>query len=644
MFFVYNTGMRHRPGGGDRAVRLLPLLLLLIGAAALLLGILQFRWISRVTASEGSRLKQSLRSSAARVLDAAADEVRVLQAFVYLTGEEYENQDWLRLGSSLEFWKANSRFPDLLAGVYLVELRDRDNPVFLQYSPQQRAFHSAGEPPLFEGLLSKENLDDPLSRSHVETLIQRGVIVSPVGMPGQPAEEGGSEPYSDRIPPFSSFLAMVVDLQVLYRQVIPFYMEYYLEAHPYRLREGDRGVTIVSSGNPDPTREAELSVTARTPLLFWDRGPDAAGERERQNSLARSLLEAYAQQHQGEDPSVRFWLQRSRMIGMDSGRPPEADTGSGTSIVLEIYYPGGSIHRLTSVRRTVNLAVSVGVLLLLVASSVVLFRLYRNTTRLRATEQEFVASMSHELRTPIAVLQATTENLKSGLVTDPDRASRYGEIIHRETRRLAGMVESILLYSGLENRCPRSTVSILVDPQQLIAEVINSLQEPAREAASTIRLIQRTSLGQIRCDPTALRLILENLLLNAIRHGLSDDRSAENPSEIRLIAQRKVFHGALVVAVEDDGPGIPPKEARRIFDPFVRGEASIREQRPGSGLGLHLVRRVVQILGGSITLDSPYRNTIGRIQSGCRFTVELPAIPDTTPQSRQENDAEDPHH
>jgi signal transduction histidine kinase len=184
-----------------------------------------------------------------------------------------------------------------------------------------------------------------------------------------------------------------------------------------------------------------------------------------------------------------------------------------------------------------------------------------------------------------------------------------------------------------------------VDTERLIAEVINSLQEPAREARSVIRLIRRTPPGKIRCDPTALRLVLENLLLNAIRHGLPDDRSADKPAEIRLIVEQKVFQGGLIIAVEDDGPGIPPREARRVFDPFVRGEASIREQRPGSGLGLHLVRRVVQILGGSITLDSPYRNAVGRTQKGCRFTVVLPAVTGAAERYRRENrasDAEDP--
>jgi signal transduction histidine kinase len=236
--------------------------------------------------------------------------------------------------------------------------------------------------------------------------------------------------------------------------------------------------------------------------------------------------------------------------------------------------------------------------------------------------------MSHELRTPIAVLQSTTENLKSGVVTDPQRVSRYSEIIHRETRRLAGMVENILLYSGLEKRTPGSKAAVPVDVGKLIDEVLTSLQEPAKEARCTIRLTKTTALISIRSDPAALRLILENLLLNAIRHGLPADRRENDAAEIRLIVEQKIYQHGLLVTVEDDGPGIPPRESRRIFEPFVRGEASVRAQRPGSGLGLHLVRRVVRILGGSITLESPYENTIGQMNRGCRFTVDLPGTPE----------------
>ena len=93
---MYNTIMKKRNvrGAGQGQTHFLLPLLFLIAAAALLLGFLQFRWISSVSTAEGSRLKQSLRNSAAQVINVASDEVRVLQALLYLTEEEFANRDW----------------------------------------------------------------------------------------------------------------------------------------------------------------------------------------------------------------------------------------------------------------------------------------------------------------------------------------------------------------------------------------------------------------------------------------------------------------------------------------------------------------------------------------------------------------------
>jgi len=609
---VYTTGMK------QRSSLLLPLLGL-IAAAALLLGFLQFRWISSVSAAQGSRLKQSLRNSVGQVLSVAGDEVRVLQALLYLTKEEYTNRDWSRFSSSFDFWKTNSRFPDLLSEVFLIIPADGEaEQSFLEYNEEKQVFAGTERPEVFDELTNNRNSPDIFPFQLAETLMERGVLVSPVGLDGISGKE--TEPR------FPAFLALIVNLEILYREVIPFYMDVYLEGHPFRISETDTGNTLISFGEFDASRDPELSVRTRTPLLFWSRrSMEAPRDREDRDNLARNLLETYTQKHLGEDPSTRFWTQ-SKIFGMEPPGDPEEKFKP--LFRLDIYYPGGPIDSIISTRRIVNFAVSAVILLLLVSSSVILFRLYRNTTRLRATEQEFVASMSHELRTPIAVLQSTTENLKSGVVTDPSRVSQYGEIIHRETRRLASTVENILLYSGLERRTPGSNPVVPVDVKKLMDEVLTSLREPAKQAHCSIRLVERNTPISVRSDPAALRLILENLLLNAIRHGLPPEREEADVAEIRLIVEQKVYRHGLLITVEDDGPGIPSGEARRIFDPFVRGEASVRAQRPGSGLGLHLVRRVIRILGGSITLQSPYEQSIGQKHRGCRFTVDLPQAPE----------------
>jgi signal transduction histidine kinase len=241
--------------------------------------------------------------------------------------------------------------------------------------------------------------------------------------------------------------------------------------------------------------------------------------------------------------------------------------------------------------------VSLGIIGILLASMVVLSRMYGRSVRLRASEQEFVASISHELRTPISVIQATSENLSRGVVTEPARLPRYAEVIHGQIKRLSSMVESILLYSGLESGRARSPAMMEIDLPALLREVVQPLEHLAEERRSTLRLAA-DSLPDIICsDGTALRLIIENLVMNAISHA--------SPGEIRLSVTRKAFD-TLRIAVEDDGQGIPAREQARVFEPFMRGERSARQQRPGSGLGLHLVKRVAALLGGKVSLESPY--------------------------------------
>lgn len=114
--------------------------------------------------------------------------------------------------------------------------------------------------------------------------------------------------------------------------------------------------------------------------------------------------------------------------------------------------------------------------------------------------------------------------------------------------------------------------------------------------------------------------MLSSLVTNAVRHGGSVGRAAGVRASIRTEPD-----GFLVVSVEDDGPGIPRREQRRVFEPFYRGRRSLAEGRPGSGLGLFIVRRTAELVGGSVALQSPYVDVSGGEHAGCRFVVRLPA-------------------
>jgi two-component system phosphate regulon sensor histidine kinase PhoR len=286
----------------------------------------------------------------------------------------------------------------------------------------------------------------------------------------------------------------------------------------------------------------------------------------------------------------------------------------GREAHLEVFSAKGSLAGTIRQQEALGIGLSLGILGVLVVSVFVLARLYVRSAALRTSEQEFVASMSHELRTPISVIQATSENLRRGLVSEPARVVRYSEVIYGQIKRLAGMVESILLYSGLQAGKPRAPSLSDVDLPGLVDEVTQPLFYLAADRGSTLSVSMDAVPRRIRSDRMALSVIVENLVINAIRHA--------DPAGIALRIEGR--GGRLRIVVEDGGPGIPTRDQRRVFEPFVRGERSIREQKPGSGLGLNLVRRVVGLLEGTIVLESPYMCEGKGQQQGCRFTVDLP--------------------
>jgi signal transduction histidine kinase len=591
---------------------LLILLIFFITASATVLGVLQYRWTWDVSETEENRLRRSLFSATAQVMQASKEEILIPLALFRMENGEYEEKAWTRFRDSYAFWKSNARFPRLITSVYIVEPGEKDLRT-LRYNEGSASFEPIPAPEFFSALKvpDKQPPDDKESRELRLSLIRQGLVLEPLRSDSKErGEEGEKNP--------GRFLALHIDLSVLFAEVIPYYMDEYLYDYPYRVLYTDQ-----ASGR------SEVKLSSAVIRDYWV--PDAviplSSLLKASDPFPRDdrplLSDAKGDSGPERDVSIRVWLSRSERDDETEARFRAEDSEIG---VLHVFYPGGPIHSLIKARRMANLGISIGLLLLLSACMLVLGKLYKNTLNLRAVEQEFVSSMSHELRTPIAVLQSTAENLKSGLVSDPSKVSRYGEVMYKETKRLSRMVEGILLYSGLEQRKQQNSQFESIDLKSLVAEVNDALKEPALKAQAVISVQLNPAIGTVSGDPKAIRLILENLLMNAIYHGLPSERSPEKPAVIRLIMEPRVLNRGFSITVEDEGPGIPQGEAKKVFEPFVRGEASIRGQHPGSGLGLHLAKRITELLGGTVRLESPYLNTIGRSQQGCRFIVELPAV------------------
>lgn len=227
---------------------------------------------------------------------------------------------------------------------------------------------------------------------------------------------------------------------------------------------------------------------------------------------------------------------------------------------------------------------------------------------LEAMRSEFVASASHELRTPLTQIRMFAETLRLGRVRSEAERQLSLEIIDRESQRLARLVDNLLLFSRL-GRPERNLELETMDGAPLVERVIESFRPVA--AAVGARIVQRIANDcWIRVDADGWRQVLLNLLDNAVKYG---------PPRQEIQVSLEAVAGKVRLAVEDQGPGIPPLEREKVFESFYRLERDRGSAVAGTGIGLAVVREVVSLHGGRCTVES------GRA-GGARIVVELPEI------------------
>jgi signal transduction histidine kinase len=226
---------------------------------------------------------------------------------------------------------------------------------------------------------------------------------------------------------------------------------------------------------------------------------------------------------------------------------------------------------------------------------------------------EFVAAVSHELRTPVSVIGAAAENLAGGFVTDPSRVKQYGSRIQTEARRLADTVERVLLYAGIEggravgHRAPTGV-------ETLISEALAASAAAIDEASAVVETDIAPGLPPVLADRTALRSTIQNLISNALKYGGTD-------KWVRIEARLDPAFGAgkVTITVKDHGLGISSKDLPHIFEPFYRGAEAESLQIRGNGLGLSIVKGIIEAHGGRVRVES----TEGR---GSTFVMILPVV------------------
>jgi signal transduction histidine kinase len=245
--------------------------------------------------------------------------------------------------------------------------------------------------------------------------------------------------------------------------------------------------------------------------------------------------------------------------------------------------------------RRQSLAISFGVMLVLAMAIAILVVSGHRARELAARHEQFATGVSHELRTPLAVISSASENLADGVVQTADQVRQYGKMIHAHSEQLSAMIENALWFARKDARDALEVQD--VDVEELVSTAAAGSSRVLEEAGVALERDVGQGLRSIRVNRVLLLHALQNLLTNVARHGSSGKWA-------RVQATRE--ESKVVFTVEDRGDGIPSDEVARVFEPFYRGKGAKETRLAGLGLGLTLVRNIVEAHGGKIELRSKH--------------------------------------
>lgn len=560
------------------------------------LAVLQYRWSSQISEATSVRLADSLQMS---MINWHQDLFRDLSqiCFIFEANDRSEASD----AASPSAWRAVSSYPDLIANVYLVD--DAAGLALSRLNPATGRFEAVNWP------TSLRTVRDRLQRDP-------GILSAGPDAPDTPAPSRGS-PYRTGLlqrwffePSVPALLHPVVksnqpgipvrwlvvqlDAQVIRDKVLPGLAQRYFQ--------GTNGLDFQVAVIGDAPRQVMYSSDGG---FGAQRVTDADG-----------TLNIFGRASSENDPApIEVFHDTSRDTGPASALDVtwfplfSSVPGYADWRLFVRHRRGGPLGAFAAELRRRNLALSFGILFLLVASMGMLMITARRAQFLARMQMDFVTTVSHELRTPLTVINTAADNIARGFVESRDHVVRYGALIQTQGRRLAGLVEQVLLFAS--TRQGKHTYAFQeLDINRVIAAALEQAHDLANSSECIIEQDIDPALPTVWGDAAALSQCLQNLISNAVKYGGEE-------KWLGIAARYEPSTHEVEIAVSDRGIGIAAQDLPHIFEPFYRSPAVAAAQFHGTGIGLALARTIVDAMKGRLSVVS----IPGK---GSTFTLRLP--------------------
>ena len=542
------------------------MLILLVAMAVLLpvLAGLQYYWLGEVSKGATESLHSTLAAGAHSFRqDFNREFIRAYLNFQIDLSSPPTNLDQYHI-QSVERWISTAPYPKLLSDVFFISYDETNRPHALRVNIHTKQLESVDLAPEGETLhrrFLKSGL--PLDSFDEELL----ALIVPI--PNLKTDQADS-PASTR-----SYTVAMLNVDYLKQEFIPALIRRHFADNFNEYNFG-----VISFRHPD--RVIYSSSKAETGFSSSDVTTRIFGiEADEFQSFVRSEFNAL---NQGNSRTLRLNIRFLKM--------PSAATQEGRWQFAIKHQAGSLAAAINSIRRR-NLALSFGILLLLTLAIVLTATSMGRAQRLAAQQMNFIAGVTHELRTPLAVICSAGENLADGVVDNPAKVADYGKVIHEEGRRLTDMVEQVLEFAGAQSGRRRYQFRS-VPVAQLLEEALSASDSQLKRERVEVEKAIAPDL-YVNGDPSALMQAVQNLISNAIKYGGKTGwlRIGANASD-----------NGVLISVEDRGIGINKADINHIFEPFYRGREAVANQIAGTGVGLSIVKQIVEAHGGSISVKS----------------------------------------